>query len=110
MSNFPEPTEAERTIHDAFVKALADEGKLIEAGFAIMRQEMMADCSPAQVDELRVAYMCGAQHLFASLMAAMDTGSDLTPADFRRISLIDAELRAFQEEMHLRSAQTGGSA
>jgi hypothetical protein len=41
-------------------------------------------------------YMAGAQHLFASLMAAMDPDRDPTPQDLRRMSLIDAELRSWE--------------
>lgn len=100
-----------RAAHDAVIKRLADDGKLIEAGFMAMRVAIISPTAPAvQVSEMRLAYMAGAQHLFASMMSAMDPGSDPTPADLRRMSLIDAELRAFAREFELRVAQPGGSA
>jgi hypothetical protein len=102
---------AERAVHDVLIKALVDKGKLIEAGFLAMRVQIIpADASPGQVSDMRIAYMGGAQHLFASLMAALDPDKDPTPNDMRRMALIDAELRAIEGELKLRAARVGGSA
>lgn len=101
----------ERQVHDEILKRLAAEGKVIGGGFAAMRLAMIPrDASAAQVDDLRIAYFAGAQHLYASMMATLDPDEDPTPADLQRMALIDAELRAFQKEMELRLARTGGSA
>jgi hypothetical protein len=99
-----------RQVHDAIVKRLADEGKIIAGGFAALRLAIVpADASAAQVNDLRIAYFAGAQHLYASMMATLDPGDDPTPADLQRMSLIDAELRAFAQEMQLRTAPTGAA-
>lgn len=102
---------SERAAHDTLIKKLADSGKLLEAGFTAMRILIVPPgASEGQVSDMRIAYMAGAQHLFASLMAMLDPDKEPTMADMRKMSLIDAELRAFEGELKLRAARTGGSA
>ncbi len=104
-------TEQQRAVHDALVKKLSDEGKVIEAGFLAMRAAIIpTNASDGQVSDMRMAYMGGAQHLFASMMAMLDPESEPTDADLHRMWLIDAELRAFEGELKLRAARVGGSA
>lgn len=99
-----------RAVHDAVVKTLVDQGKLIEAGFAAYRAVMMPpDASDNAVSVARVMYMSGAQHLFASIMSILDPGSEPTAADLNRMSLIAAELEAFASELELRVAPTGAT-
>lgn len=89
---------------------LVDEGKLIEAGFVAMRLAAIPLNAPqAQIDEMRNAFMAGAQHLFASIMSILDPGEEPSDADMRRISLIDDELRAFGHELTAR-LKTDGNA
>jgi hypothetical protein len=97
----------ERALHDAVAKKLADEGKLIEAGFVGMRLMIIpAGASEGQVSDMRIAFMSGAHHLFASIMSIMDPESEPTENDMRRMALIDAELQAFVEnELKLRAAK-----
>jgi hypothetical protein len=100
-----------RAVHDALAKRYADEGRLVEAGFATMCVAILPpDLTQDQVSDMRLAYMAGAQHLFASIMACLDPGSEPTLDDMRRMTLIDKELRAFHAEMKLRLAKVGGSA
>lgn len=100
-----------RAVHDALAKKLADQGKLLEAGFLAMRATIIpAGASEGQVSDMRIAYMGGAQHLFATMMAMLDPESGPTANDLRRMSLISDELRAFEGELKLRAAQAGGSA
>lgn len=94
-----------RAAHDETVKRAADQGKLLEAGFLALVLVSMRDATPDEVTRARLIYMAGAQHLFASLMAALDADSDPTPNDLMRMSLIDAELRAF--EPHLSALAAG---
>jgi hypothetical protein len=45
-----------RKLHDAVLKKLSDEGRLIEGGFQAMRIECIsADASQEQVAEMRIA-------------------------------------------------------
>lgn len=79
---------------------LANQGKLIEAGWASLRATCMAaDAPDDQVREMRMAFMAGAQHVFASVMEVMDPGDEPSEADLKRMDLIDAELRAFEGEL-----------
>lgn len=94
-------TEDERTkLLEALSVRLADEGRLVEAGWVALRRTCMAaDAPPDQVREMRLAFMAGAQHLFASVMAVLDPGDEPSAADLNRMNLIDAELRAVAREL-----------
>ena len=98
-----------RKAHDETVKRMADQGKLLEAGFLALVLVAMRGATPEEVTRARLVYMAGAQHLFASPMAALDPARDPTPKDIMRMSLIDAELRAFEPQLHALAAgaQTG---
>jgi hypothetical protein len=92
--------DARRDFLQAMAKTLADQGKLIEAGwFSLQAIAIPADAPPVQVKEMRKAFMAGAQHLFASIVDIMDPEEEPTEADLRRMDLIDAELRAYVEEL-----------
>ena len=96
--------EAQQTPHDKMLadlsRRLTDQGKLIEAGWIGLRAKWVhPDAPPAQVNEMRMAFMAGAQHLFASIMTILDPGEEPTQADYTRLSLIDRELRAFGDEL-----------
>lgn len=77
-------------------KTLADDGKLIEAGFVVFASSVIsrADFPEAEVKitELRLAFMAGAEHLFSSIMFMMDAGDEPTEADLRRMDLIQQEI------------------
>ncbi|MCG7945817.1 MAG: hypothetical protein N0C84_05665 [Candidatus Thiodiazotropha taylori] len=93
----------------AVTKTAADNGKLIEAGFNALRELAIAPDAPqVQVDEMRLAYMAGAQHLWASIMSVLDPGPDETPGDMMRMEKIQAELDAWQQTLELRLGKTGG--
>ena len=99
-----------RQAHDEFIKRATDQGKLMEAGFLALRVQVLApDASERAVTTARMIYMAGAQHLFASLMAAMDPDRDPTQQDMRRMSMIGAELRSWEPELAAWAAgpQTG---
>lgn len=79
---------------------LTDRGLLIEAGWVGYRIQVIHETAPEiQLTESRKAFFAGAQHLFASMMTALDPGSEPTDADMRRMDNINAELEAFVEEL-----------
>jgi hypothetical protein len=82
-------------------KQLADEGRLIEVGWVgLMQLAIPENAPPVQIREMRMAFMAGAQHLFASIMAVLEPGDhEATETDMRRIELIAAELDAFRAEL-----------
>jgi len=97
---------ADRQFLEQLSRKLADEGKLIEAGWEAMRIVMVPpNASAEQLDAMRMAYMAGAQHLFASIMSILEPGQEETEADMRRMDLIDQELQAVSKELALRVAK-----
>jgi hypothetical protein len=100
---------ADRRHLERLTKRLADEGKLIEAGWVALRlQAVPVDAPSIQLQEMRMAYMAGAQHLFASMTGMLDPGPEETPDDMRRMELINAELDAFRTELEFWVAKTKG--
>ncbi len=79
-------------------KEFVDQGKLIEAGWVSMRAlAIPKDAPEIQVREMRMAFMAGAQHLFSSIFAIMDSDREPTAQDLKRMDLIHAELLVFGE-------------
>jgi hypothetical protein len=102
---------ADRQFLEALYRRLADEGQLIEAGWIGLRLAAVPhDASAIQLDNMRMAFMAGAHHLFTSIMKMLEPGTEETEADLRRIVLIDEELRKFGEELELRVGRPKGSA
>lgn len=90
-------------------KKLVDDGKIIEAGWQGLRITVIPqDASQVQLDEMRMAFFAGAQHLYGSIMNMFDPGTEETPTDLRRMEQIDKELSKFVEELKLRTAKAGG--
>ncbi|SCB52262.1 hypothetical protein GA0061099_103013 [Bradyrhizobium yuanmingense] len=91
---------------------LADAGKLIEAGWIGYRLVVMHPDAPlVQLEECKLAFFAGAQHLFGSLMNILDPGDEEpTEADLRKMDLIDKELRTFAEQFALQASKPKGSA
>lgn len=81
-------------LHNAIANDLINNGQLIEAGFETFRiATIPANAPAAQHHDMRMAFMAGAQHLYGSIMNALDPGSEPTDADMRRLHMIDSELR-----------------
>ena len=101
-------------IHEKIVstitKNLADEGKLIEAGFNVLCKLMIpSNASEEQINDMRLAYMAGAQHLWASIMVSLDPGEKETVDDLARMGKIATELEAWKQTLELRfSVGAGG--
>lgn len=97
--------------HDAIAKGLADRGLLVHAGFvALLRTPIAAGKTDAQLEDLKVAYMAGAQHLWASVMTVMDPGGEPTAADMRRLDLISRELEVWTKKLAALLIETKGTA
>jgi len=94
---------------EALTKKLVDDGKLIEMGFNTLRNLMIPmDAPEGQVSDLRLAYMAGAQHLWASVMLMLDPGVEETPEDIKRMDSIQAEFDVWEKELRLRFSQGVG--
>jgi len=102
---------ADRQFLEALSRRLADDGKLIEAGWVGFRLAVLPLDAPArQLDDLRNAFMAGALHLFSSIMTILEPGLEETEADLRRMGLINKELVEFGEELKLKAVRPQGSA
>jgi len=79
---------------------MADRGKLIETGWLSFRTMAIEKNAPQiQLDEMRVAFFSGAQHLLGALCSVLDSDSkDMTPKDEQRLNLIAKELLNFTAE------------
>jgi hypothetical protein len=103
---------ADRAFLERLSRELADQGKLIEAGWVALRAVAIPlNAPPIQLEEMRMAFFAGAQHLFSSIMAILEPGAEPTDNDLARLDLIDKELRDFIAEFGAHyNIPTGGSA
>jgi hypothetical protein len=91
---------AEKEFLENTMKRLADEGKLVEAGWVGLRLAVGLENAPAeQLREMRLAFLGGAAHLFGSIITMLDPGSEPTDADLKRMHLIVAELKAAERDL-----------
>ena len=104
-------SSTQRELVDKITRELADQGKLIELGWQLLRiMTVPADAPQAQLDEMRMAFFAGAQHLYGSIMTMLEPGEDPTKADLSRMQQIDAELEEFKKQLELRTADHKGTA
>ena len=95
---------------EKLTKEFVDKGLLIEAGWIGLRMRVIApQASDIQVEEMRMAFFAGAQHLFGSIMTLLDKDAEVTEADLSRITLISDELQSFAENFAA-TIKTRGSA
>jgi len=75
---------------------LADEGRLIEAGWQALRaMAIKPNATEVQLKEMRFAFFAGAQHLFGSLSTIVGKRDTPTAADLHRLEQITKELEGF---------------
>jgi hypothetical protein len=92
-------------------RKLMDEGKLIEAGFAVFAAYVIPkDAQQVQRDEMLLAFMAGAQHVFGSMVNALDPDDEPTEADLRRMDLLHQELESWEVRLKDRAMPAQGSA
>lgn len=92
-------------------KEMTDQGKLIEAGFAAFAHFAIPDdAPPVQKNEMRLAFMAGAEHLFSSIMNILDPGTEPTENDLRHMDLIAREIDEWRARLSERVEPSQGSA
>jgi len=95
-------TEETKRIALALQKELADQGKLVEGGWAAFAHICFNESTPQeQRVEMRKAFFAGAMHLFQSIMGVMDADREPTEHDMIIMSKINDELEgwAFTQQM-----------
>ena len=99
-----------KEIAAAINKAAVDNGKLIETGFdALQALAIAKDAPQIQIDEMRLAFMAGAQHLWAAMLDFLEAGDDATPTDINRMQSIQDELDRWEQRIRLRIEPTNGA-
>jgi hypothetical protein len=92
-------------------KQLMAEGRIVEAGWQAMRITAIApDAPPDQLQEMRMAFYAGAQHLWGSIMNGLDPDAEPTADDERKMELIQKELDTFIKDFARRHLPTKGQA
>lgn len=90
---------AQRTA-SALTKELTEQGKLIEAGFALFASHVISKDAPAiQFSEMQLAFMAGAEHVWSSAMNMLDPGEEPTDADLGRMELIQREIDEWRSKL-----------
>jgi hypothetical protein len=103
--------EAIREAASILTKRLSDEGKLIEAGWAVFALYVISKDAPKiQRDEMQIAYMAGAEHLFTSIMNVLDPGEEPTERDLSRMELIAKEMDVWRAKLSERVNPAQGHA
>jgi len=88
--------EQAQQIAQSITKEAADNGLLIETGWLAFKRVCYPDgMVPDQEEQLRNAFFAGSQHLYGSVLAMMDPGSEETENDLKKMQLLDAELEGF---------------
>jgi hypothetical protein len=88
---------------------LTDEGLLIAAGWeGFRRSAVPADAAQIQIDEMRLAFFAGADHLFVAMLKFLEEGEEPTAKDLKRMDLIHDELERFRNNELLKRMPTKG--
>lgn len=104
------PPEVVKKLAERVTRDLADQGKLLEAGWQAYRLLCLQVPPHEARDDLREAFMSGAEHLFASIMSMLDPGTEETPDDMRRMDRLNDELEPIRQGLRLKYGRTAGSA
>jgi hypothetical protein len=99
-----------REVAERLVKHLADEGKLIEAGWQTYRLLCLKLPPHETRDDLHEAYLVGAEHVFASIIGMLDPGTGETEADLSRMDALHTELEPIRKTLSLKYGRSMGSA
>jgi hypothetical protein len=93
---------------DALTRSLVDQGKLVEAGWIALRfLAIPPDASKHQIEDMRRAFFCGAEHVFSSLFQMLESGEEPTDNDLTRMDKLRAELDRFRAEIDALSMPPG---
>ena len=104
------PDQANAQLVKALSAKAVKDKKLVQFGFQAFRAVCIPEhASAAQLTDMRMAYMAGAQHLFGSIFQLMSSDRDPTEDDLNVMSAIAEEMEAFTQEFKLLTATPGGT-
>lgn len=88
-------TELDR-LTSLLARTLADQGKLIEAGWTLLKMRVFPHASQAELEKLRSVFFAGAQHTFGSLVGMLEEDQEEpTALDLKRMENLHTELNEF---------------
>ena len=89
--------EQRRETINNMVKAMTDQGLLIEAGWVAFQHIFMSDptVTGQQKHDMRIAFFCGAQHIFGSVINMLDPGDEPSDKDLARMDSVSQEIDRF---------------
>jgi hypothetical protein len=99
-----------REVAERLVRRLADEGLLIEAGWQTYRLLFLKLPPHEPRDDLKEAYLVGAEHVFASIINMLDPGIEETEADISRMDALHTELEPIRKVLTLKYGRAAGRA
>lgn len=92
---------------DQLAEQLVAEGKIIEAGFAVVAiVGAERGWSSEKIEEMKLMFLAGAQHLHASIMTLLDPGTEPTLHDIECMTKISEELLSHTHGLELWLAKT----
>jgi len=91
-----------RRIAQELTGRAVDDGQIVMLGFVTMISMVFRDqvheVPKEQLNQLRLAFFAGAQHLFGSITSMLDPDAEASERDLKRMTLIAHELNAFIDE------------
>lgn len=107
-------TGRERALQDvatAIGRELIDQGKLIEAGWAVFADAVLPPgVSEAQKNDMMISFFAGAEHVFSTIINMLEEGEEPTAADLRRMDKIHAEIERWRAVISERVQPSQGRA
>jgi len=97
-----------KKVAEQLTKQLADNGRLVEAGWAgfmLATKLTEATAAPGQLSNMRKAFFAGAMHLFTSMLSFLEAGTEPTDTDLKRMDALSKELERFQKEFEAQLKQ-----
>src|SRR5262245_37800692 len=96
-------------VHDAaneFAREAIKQGLLIKAGWIGYKMMVLPPDAPqVQIDECRLAFYAGCQHLWGTLTNILDPEADVTDDDVSKMDSINNEMLAFYAEIKAKMPQ-----
>jgi hypothetical protein len=96
-------TKLRRDALNAFADECLKKGLLMEAGWVGLQLACIPPNAPqVQLDEMRLAFFAGAQHLWGTINNVLDRESEPTDDDVLRLRQINDELNRFIKDYEKR--------
>jgi hypothetical protein len=87
-------------LSEELTRIVADKGRLMGVGYMTFAAMFVDENTPAKTRRrMEVAFLMGAQHVWASIMNMLDEGAEPTDADLRRMDMLGREMDIVTEHL-----------